>query len=149
MGIALKEQGKLEEAIEAYNKALAIKPDYAEAYNNMGNTLQEQGKLEEAIEAYNKALAIKPDYAEAYNNMGNALQEQGKLEEAIEAYNKALAIKPDYAEAQHCLFTNWETTASAPRQYIENLFDGYAKKFEQSLVGKLEYEIPKLLLTSL
>ena len=36
MGNALKEQGKLEEAIEAYNKALAIKPDYAEAYYNMG-----------------------------------------------------------------------------------------------------------------
>ena len=66
MGNALKDQGKLEEAIEAYNKALAIKPDYAEAYNNMGNALQDQGKLEEAIEAYNKALAIKPDYAEAY-----------------------------------------------------------------------------------
>ena len=49
---------------EAYNKALAIKPDYAEAYYNMGNALKEQGKLEEAIEAYNKALAIKPDYAE-------------------------------------------------------------------------------------
>ena len=68
MGNALKEQGKLEEAIEAYNKALAIKPDYAEAYNNMGNALQEQGKLEEAIEAYNKALAIKPDNAEAIEN---------------------------------------------------------------------------------
>ena len=101
MGIALKEQGKLEEAIEAYNKALAIKPDYAEAYYNMGNALKDQGKLEEAIEAYNKALSIKPDYAEAYNNMGNALQDQGKLEEAIEAYNKALAIKPDYAEAYY------------------------------------------------
>ena len=100
MGNALKDQGKLEEAIEAYNKALAIKPDYAEAYNNMGNALKDQGKLEEAIEAYNKALAIKPDYAEAYNNMGNALKDQGKLEEAIEAYNKALAIKPDYESAR-------------------------------------------------
>ena len=46
---------KLEEAIEAYNKAIAIKPDYAGAYYNMGNALKEQGKLEEAIEAYNKA----------------------------------------------------------------------------------------------
>ncbi len=44
MGNALKEQGKLDEAIEAYKKALAIKPDYAEAYNNMGNSLKEQGK---------------------------------------------------------------------------------------------------------
>ena len=40
MGIALQEQGKLEEAIEAYNKALAIKPDYAEAYYNMGIALK-------------------------------------------------------------------------------------------------------------
>ena len=54
MGNALKGQNKLEEAIEAYNKGLSIKPDYADAYNNMGNALQEQGKLEEAIEAYNK-----------------------------------------------------------------------------------------------
>ena len=99
MGATLKAQGKMEEAIEAYKKALAIKPDYADAYNNMGNALQDQGKLDEAIEVYKKALAIKPDYADAYNNMGNALQDQGKLDEAIEVYKKALAIKPDYAEA--------------------------------------------------
>jgi tetratricopeptide (TPR) repeat protein len=40
MGNALKDQGKLEEAIEAYNKALSIKPDYAEAYNNIGIALK-------------------------------------------------------------------------------------------------------------
>jgi len=99
MGNALKEQGKLDEAIAAYNKALSIKPDHAEAYNNMGVTLQDQGKLGEAIAAYNKALSIKPDYAEAYCNMGLALQDQGKPDEAIVAYNKALSIKPDHAEA--------------------------------------------------
>ena len=98
MGNTLQEQGKLEEAIAAYNKALDIKPDYAEVYNNMGNVLQDQGKLEEAIKAYNKALALKPDYAAAFSNVGNTFQRQGKLEEAIAAYNKALDIKPDYAE---------------------------------------------------
>ena len=40
MGIALQKQEKLEEAIEAYNKALSIKPDYADAYNNMGTALK-------------------------------------------------------------------------------------------------------------
>ena len=98
-GAVLKGLGQFDASVEAYNKSLAIKPDYAEAHNNMGVTLKDQDKLEEAIEAYNKALAIKPDYAEAYNNMGIALQEKGKLEEAIEAYNKSLAIKPDNAEA--------------------------------------------------
>jgi len=101
MGIALQEQGKMEEAIEAYNEALSIKPDHANAYNNMGIALKKQGKLEEAIEVYNKALAIKPDHANAYYNMGIALQKQGKIEEAIEAYNEALSIKPDYADAYY------------------------------------------------
>ena len=99
MGIGLQEKNKLEEAIEAYNKALSIKPDYADAYHNMGITLKNQGKLDEAIEAYSKALSIKPNYAEAYNNIGVTLYEQGKLEEAIEVYSKALVIKPDYANA--------------------------------------------------
>ena len=62
----LKGQGKLEEAIESYKKAISIKPDYAEAYLNMGTVFQDQGKLEEAIESYKKAISIKPDYAEAY-----------------------------------------------------------------------------------
>jgi len=100
-GAILQELGKLDLSIDAYNKALAIEPNYADAHYNMGMALQRQGKLKEAIKAYNKALAIKPDNAEAYNNMGIALHEQGKLEEVIEAYNKALAIKPDYAEAYY------------------------------------------------
>jgi protein O-GlcNAc transferase len=92
---------QLEQRLNDVSKALAIKPNDADAYYNMGNALKKQGKLEEAIEAYNKALAIKPNDADAYNNMGIALQEQSKLEEAIEAYNKVLAIKPDYAVAYY------------------------------------------------
>ena len=146
MGNALKDQGNLEEAIEAYNKALAIRPDYAVTYYNMGVTLQGQGKLQEAIEAYNKALAIKPDYADAFSNMGVTLQGQGRLEEAIEAYKKALVIKPDYAEAKHMLSALIGATTNAPpREYVENLFDKYAGRFESSLVGDLEYYIPRTL----
>ena len=85
----------------AYERAIALMPDFADAYNNMGNALKEQGKLEEAVEAYNKALAIKPDYIEVYNIMGVVLKEQGKLEEAIETYKKALVIKPDFADAYY------------------------------------------------
>ena len=65
IGAANKGLGKLEDAIEAYNKALSIKPDYAEAYNNMGNALETQGKLEEAIEALEKAISINSNYTEA------------------------------------------------------------------------------------
>jgi len=91
--------GRLDAAIDSYNKALSIKPDHAGVYNNMGNALKEQGKLEEAIEAFNKALSIKPNHADANYNMGCVLEAEGKVDEAIEAYNKAISIKPDYAEA--------------------------------------------------
>ena len=80
MGASAAQIGQLDDAILAFQKAISIKPDYADAYNNIGNVLKEQGNLKEAVEAYNKAISIKPDYAEAYNNMGNALQEQGKYE---------------------------------------------------------------------
>ena len=98
-GAVLQELGQLDLSIEAYSKALAIKPNYTAAYYNMGNALKEQGKLEEAIEAYNKALAIKPDHSDASYNMAYTFQEQGKLEEAIATYKKVLAIKPDYVDA--------------------------------------------------
>ena len=146
MGNVHMDQGKLEKSTEAYIRAVSLKPDYAEAYNNMGVVLMDQGKLEEAIEAYKKALSLKPDYAGACNNMGNVLKDQGKLEEAIEAYKKALSLKPDYAEASHILSAlTGKTTKSAPREYVENMFDRYAYKFDQSLVEKLSYDIPKVI----
>ena len=49
LGLALQEKHKPEEAMEAYKKALAIKPDYAEALSNMGNAFQDLGKLEKSI----------------------------------------------------------------------------------------------------
>jgi tetratricopeptide (TPR) repeat protein len=98
-GAVYKGLGHLDTSIEAYKKALALKPDSAVAFYNMGNVLKERGKLEEAIEAYNKALVLNPDNADAHNNLGIAFKEQGKFEMAMEAYHKALAIKSDYAAA--------------------------------------------------
>ena len=69
MGNALQDQGKLDEAITSFKKALSLKPDHAEAYNNMGNALQDQGKIDEAITSFKKALVIKPDYVEVARNL--------------------------------------------------------------------------------
>jgi len=90
-------------AIESYKQALKIKPDYAEAYYNMGVALNDQGNPEAAIESYKQVLKIKPDYVEAYNNMGVALNDQGNPEAAIESFKQAINIKPDYAEAYYNL----------------------------------------------
>ena len=86
-------------AIDSYQQALRIKPDYADAYYNMGIALKNKGDLEAAIDSYQQALRIKPDYADAYYNMGIALKDKGDLEAAIDSYQQALRIKPDYADA--------------------------------------------------
>ena len=70
MGVVLKDQGSLEESIQAYQQAIHVQPDYAEAYSNLGNVLREQGKLEESIEAYQQAIQIQPGSAETHNNLG-------------------------------------------------------------------------------
>ncbi|MBK5969458.1 MULTISPECIES: tetratricopeptide repeat protein [Thiorhodovibrio] len=98
-GVMLKALLRLKEALQAYDRALALKLDYAEAHSNRGNALRNLGRLEEALQAYDQALALKPDYAEAHSNRGNALYDLGRLEEALQAYDQALALKPDFAEA--------------------------------------------------
>ena len=146
LGIALLEQGKHEDAIEANNKALLISPDNAEAFNNLGAILEDQGKLEDAIEAFKKSITLKPNVARFHNNLGNTLYSQGKLKEAIEAYGSVLAINPDHSEAKHLLSSlTGKTNNSAPREYVENLFDEYADKFNQTLAEDLNYNIPEII----
>jgi tetratricopeptide (TPR) repeat protein len=94
LGIALRDQQKLDEAIAAYKKAIELNPKYATAYNNLGIALSDQQKLDEAIAAYKKAIELNPKDATAYNNLGIALSDQQKLDEAIAAHKKALTL-PD------------------------------------------------------
>ena len=146
MGIALKDKGELDAAIDSYKQAIKIKPDYAKAYSNMGISLQDKGELDAAIDSCKQAIKIKPDYAEAYYNMGIALKDKGEFDAAIDSYKQAIKIKPEFAKVKHLLASLiGETTKAAPREYVEDLFDQYAPKFEHSLVEKMEYRIPKII----
>ena len=70
LGNVLQEQGRLEESIQAYQQAIHLQPDHADAYSNLGVALQKQGKLEESIEAYQQAIHLQPEHADAYKNIG-------------------------------------------------------------------------------
>ena len=78
---------------------MQIRPDYAEAHNNLGNVLQKQNKLDEAVVNFQQALQLKPDYVEAYGNLGHALFIHGKLDKAVAHFRRALQIQPDCAKA--------------------------------------------------
>ena len=98
LGNALKNQGKIEEAIAHFNKALQINPGYAKAHNNLGTALASQGKTAEAIKQFGIALYINPGYAAAHSNIGVALAGQNELEKAIFHFREALRLQPDYAK---------------------------------------------------
>ena len=102
-GVCYKAIGQLDVAVEYFEKALAIKPDYTEVNYNLGLTHQELGQLDAAVESYKKALAVNPNYAEAHNNLGVTLKELGQLDSAVECYEKAITSQLDYAEAHNNL----------------------------------------------
>jgi tetratricopeptide (TPR) repeat protein len=98
LALTQAELGKHNAALDNYDRALAIRPNYADAHNNRANTLQRLGRFDEALESYRRALTIRPDYAEAFNNRGNALYCLNRFDEALESYQQALEIRPDYAD---------------------------------------------------
>jgi len=103
LGIALKEQGRTEEAIEHYLQALRSNPDYVKAHYNLSNAYAEQGKTKKAIEACKQAIRIKPDIANIHYNLGVFYGESGKYEEAMEAFKQTIRIDPDYLQAHYNL----------------------------------------------
>jgi predicted O-linked N-acetylglucosamine transferase (SPINDLY family) len=102
-GNALKAARRWDQAAACYRRALALKPDYVEAHNNLGATLKDQGKLAEAMACYRAALRYRPDYAEAYSNLGGVFWELGDLDQALACFRHSLALKPDYADAHYNL----------------------------------------------
>jgi len=103
LGNLLRDRHRLEEAVASYHRALVLKPDYPEAYNNLGNALRDQGHLDEAIAAYQRALYLSPHYPEAHNNLADGLKERGQLDREIPAYRRALLLKPHFPEAHYNL----------------------------------------------
>jgi protein O-mannosyl-transferase len=94
-------QGRLEEEIADFQRALEIEPYYAEAQYDLGTALLQKGQLNEAITHFQKALEINTNYADAYDNLGNALLQKGNVDAAIDHFRMALKIMPGSAEAHN------------------------------------------------
>ena len=103
LGATLQGQGKLQEAVASFDRAIQLNPDFVNAHSNLGNTLRDLGRLEEAEASCRQAISLKPGIPEAHTNLGNTLRDLGRLEEAEASYRKAIALKPDYAEAHNNL----------------------------------------------
>ena len=98
-GVLYDSRGQFDLAIEAYNKAIELKPNFVEAYNNRGNAYSGKNDYGRAVDDFNTAIQLNPQLAEAYNNRGAAYYDKANYDLAISDFNKAIELKPDYAKA--------------------------------------------------
>ena len=103
LGAALMKSGRLSEAIEQFQTALKIKPEFADAHYNLVYTLSKQGKLEEGIYHLGQSLRLEPANRKALNNLGVALALQGRYKEAVNNFEAALKLNPMDADVHNNL----------------------------------------------
>ncbi|HPB67556.1 MAG TPA: tetratricopeptide repeat protein [Candidatus Omnitrophota bacterium] len=100
-GEAAYRQGNYKKAVQEYEKAVEIDPNFAPAYNALGLAHQAmQDKLSDVIWLFKVAVEIDPQYADAYHNMCRAYYQAGKHNEAEQSCRKALAVNPDMLNAK-------------------------------------------------
>ena len=100
LGEAYESMGKWQEAADTYQKAIALKPDVAANYNNLGNDLAKLGKVDDARAAYQKYVDLNPnDAALAWRNFGTVLYNSNRMKESIEPLQKATTLDPKNATA--------------------------------------------------
>jgi protein O-mannosyl-transferase len=124
VGLALAQQGRLNEAITQFDTAVRLRPTYDYAHNALGAILLNQGRTNEAIPHLSEALRLRPGYPEAHTNLGVALANQGRFSEAIIQYSEALRLRPAYADAHYRLGTALASQgqlSEAMAQYSEAL----------------------------
>ena len=93
-GVAKWRLGQSRDAVEDFNKAIGLFPDYSVVYNNRGNALLDLKQPQEAIADFDRAIALAPAYGAAFNNRGNAYHSIGNFEAAARDFRKAVALMP-------------------------------------------------------
>ncbi len=92
LGFFLGKFNRLDEALKAFDKAIELKPDYADAWYNKGIVLSKLNRLDEALKAFDKAIELKPDYADAWYNKACAYSIKKDKEKALINLYKAIEL---------------------------------------------------------
>ena len=102
IGYLLGEGNLTKKALAAYDKAIELKPDFVEAYNNRGGVFQKLGKHDQAIVELGKAIGLEPDSAELHYKRGCTKGSFNQFKSAIVDFDKSINLNPNYAEAYCC-----------------------------------------------
>jgi len=131
-GACYSEIGPIESAINSFEKALALNPDYAEAHYNLGVAFQRTNQLDNAVECYEKSITLKHAYPTAHNNLGVIMLERSQLDSAVKSFEWAVAYSPEYAEAHNNLGSAFQEL---------NQFDLAKEQFKKAVSINQDYAL--------
>ena len=154
------QKGNYKDAESLYKQILEVNPTHYQSLGNLGLLAKQFNKYNISKRLLEKAIQISPNFANAHYNLGNTYQELGETQQAINCYQQAIDLY------DHVLISNPNdrrvltsrqstlhllnsqvgvTTKTAPKHYIQSLFDDYAKRFDHHLTETLDYKVPQLL----
>nr|WP_213741244.1 tetratricopeptide repeat-containing glycosyltransferase family protein [Bradyrhizobium sp. dw_411] len=96
LGTVLRKQGRNEEALKIFDKAVQLEPANAELWTNLGHVLMELERPADALLSFRHATTLNPDHWAAVNGCGSALHKMDRVEEALNAFERALRLRPDF-----------------------------------------------------
>jgi tetratricopeptide (TPR) repeat protein len=148
LAIAYRFKDLHSKSITHFKKAIELRQNFSEAYNDLGNTYLILSKFDLAIKCFEKTLE-NPVYATphfAYNNLGQAYYNKGEYKKAVESYLKAIKYQPSFSMAFHHLgityeaMNEWDKAIGAYKESIQ-----YAPKDPRShfYLGKLYLKLEK------
>ena len=146
LGLVNHNLGNLDQAVRLYKQVVALDSNYALASENKILSVIyffSLGNIQEALETLNSLVEINPTDALLFNMLGGCLASIGQTQMAIANYQKALDFEPEYAIPKHMINSlTGHTSKEPPKQYVKNLFDDYAHRFNDALVNNLQYSLP-------
>lgn len=94
-GVSLAREGRLDSAADEFQEAIKLKPDYAEAYDQLGLVYAKKGQYNLAVELVEEAVRLKPDYANAYDNLSKLYYKRSQYGIALEQDEKVVELRGD------------------------------------------------------
>jgi len=150
LGVALQQLGRHQDALPAMQEAARLQPRDPEALNNLGALFEALERPDDALMHYEQALQAKPDFKPALNNLLNLLRRLKVDNALLPLLLRLQRLRPQDAQLQFMVaMQTGQTVDSPPREYVSNLFDLYADRFDEHLQSELGYAAPAQLASML
>jgi predicted TPR repeat methyltransferase len=146
LGNALLKTGESQRAEKCFREVTALlTPSPPEALLGLGRSLERQGKTNAAADCFRTLIEIAPDSVAAWQDLGNLYVARGETGSARDCFRQVLRIDPKHPVAHLVAAFAGDSTDTAPPEYVRQLFDEYADRFDTHLVNGLAYRTPEKL----